>query len=289
MPSPKSKRKIDYQQKDLKNPFFQKKGKAKVKKWMIFILVIVILAIALRFLVNSPIFLIKNIEIYGTKTISKNEILNIYQDQLEKHRFFILPQNNIFFFDKDRLEKKIEDKYILQDLEISKKYLDTIIIELEETITSVVYLTRDQAYYLDLKGQVISEVKSFDESDNENRAIEVLRNRAVAENLPVIYNEENIEVKIGDSVVASEVIEFIIELNEKLTEANIAIDYFQINPENNKEVWAKTSVGYEIYFSRDLEIISQIQNLTVVLEEKIKNPADLEYIDLRFGQKVFYK
>jgi len=282
-------RKIDYQRKDLRNPFFRKKKSSNIKEWGIGVVIIIILVIGLRYLVNSSKFLIENIEIRGNKTISQHEILSLAREQLEKHKFFMLPQNNIFLFDTNRLKQEILDKYILEDIKVTKRYFKTIIIEIDETITSVVYLTPNQGYYLDLQGQVISEIKTLTDKQEESQITEVLRNQAIERNLPIINSNQNIDVRIGDRVVEPDIIDFIIELNKSIAQTDITIAYFQINTENKKEVWAKTLIGYLIYFSRDLDIESQVQNLVTLLEEKIEKPQELEYIDLRFGKKVFYK
>ncbi|MBU1165092.1 FtsQ-type POTRA domain-containing protein [Patescibacteria group bacterium] len=279
-----SKRKIDYQKKDLKNPFFQKKKKRNMKTWLISIVIFVFVVIGIRFITNSSKFIVTNIIVTGNETISENEIVNIASQQLEKHRYFLLSQNNIFFFDTDKLEKEITQLYILEDVGIRKDYFNTIRIELKETITSLVWLNDTNAYYLDLKGIPFSEVKGSDENQ-EN----ILRSQAMQQGLPIIYDQNNTEVKIGQKVISIEKIENILEINKLLAQNNIDIDYYQIDPEDDTNIFVTTLNGYKIYFSTKIVIISQINNLIALLSEKIENINEIEYIDLRYGKKVFYK
>ena len=56
------------------------------------------------------------------------------------------------------------------------------------------------------------------------------------------------------------------------------------------EFRAKTSKGYQLLFKREDNLENQMNVLKVVLDTEIKeNRGRLEYVDLRFGNKVFYK
>ena len=50
-----------------------------------------------------------------------------------------------------------------------------------------------------------------------------------------------------------------------------------------------TQVGYSILFDLTGNIDEQFRNLMVVLQEQVEDPTRLEYIDLRFGDKVYFK
>jgi len=279
-----SKRKIDYQKKDLRNPFFQKKKKRNYKAWLISLIVMAIVIVGVRFVTNSSKFIVTSVEVHGNKTIPESEIINLASQQLEKHRFLFLPQVNIFFFNTDKLEKEINKLYILANVNITKKYFNTIQIEIEETITSLVWLNDTNAYYLDLKGIVVSEVRSTN-SNEEN----IVRSQVMQQGLPIIYDQNNNEVKIDQKILSIETIQNILEINELLGQNNIDIDFYQIDAEDDTNIIVTTLSGYLIYFSTDLEIINQINNLTALLDEKIENIGEIEYIDLRYGKKVFYK
>jgi hypothetical protein len=47
----------------------------------------------------------------------------------------------------------------------------------------------------------------------------------------------------------------------------------------------------EIYFDVELDIKKQVENLRILYKEKLNQglPSQLKYIDLRFGERVYYK
>lgn len=52
---------------------------------------------------------------------------------------------------------------------------------------------------------------------------------------------------------------------------------------------AQTNSGYKIYFLLDAdEMANEINRLKILLDQKFQNTI-LQYIDLRFGEKVYYK
>jgi hypothetical protein len=50
-----------------------------------------------------------------------------------------------------------------------------------------------------------------------------------------------------------------------------------------------TEDGYGILFDALGDIDAQLQNLDVVLREQVEDRGSLEYIDLRFGDRVYFK
>ncbi|MDP3971170.1 MAG: hypothetical protein Q8P90_05810 [bacterium] len=47
--------------------------------------------------------------------------------------------------------------------------------------------------------------------------------------------------------------------------------------------------GPSVYFDTNLDIDKQLSNLQTVLKDKVDNPMDLQYIDVRFIDKVYYR
>jgi hypothetical protein len=54
-------------------------------------------------------------------------------------------------------------------------------------------------------------------------------------------------------------------------------------------VAAVTSEGWSMTFDINSDIVESINNLKLVLSQKIKDRKKLHYIDLRFGNKIFYQ
>lgn len=58
------------------------------------------------------------------------------------------------------------------------------------------------------------------------------------------------------------------------------------------EVHVMTSgdhAGYQVYMDTSLDLSTQLQNLESVLQEKISDPTAIQYIDVRFADRVYYQ
>jgi cell division septal protein FtsQ len=282
-------RKRDYSTKRYKNPFFARKDHSKRKRVFYWLLFLVILGTIIYILFYSKFFTIKNIEVSGNTNINAAEVINIINKQLQKRRFLFFKQSNIFLVNKSKIEKRILENYVLDKIKIRRKFPDTIKIELFEKLSSIVWLTGEQAYYVDLQGIASSHVNNQQINQAQDGQVDVLRHKIIAQNLPLVYDLESRGVAIGERVASQKVIDFIIKLVENLEKLiNYEIAYYNFNA-RSREVEAVTTEGWQIKFSIDADLNSQLDNLMLLLQEKIKNPRDLDYIDLRFGERVFYR
>lgn len=106
--------------------------------------------------------------------------------------------------------------------------------------------------------------------------------------LPTIFDESNKEVAIGEKVLGEEQVQAVAELTEKISQfTNVEIAFYKLI--NGKEIRAVTKEGWYILFA-DSNIENQLKKLDLILKEKIKDRRkSLEYIDLRFEDRVYYK
>lgn len=282
-------RQRDYSTKNYRNPFFRRKNKTKKRRVFSWLLLLVILAIIIYWLFFSQFFIIKNIEVSGNKNIAAAEIINITNEQLPKRRFLLFKQNNIFILNKSQLAEKILAQYILEKIKIKRQFPDKIKIELFEKLSSIVWLTGGAAYYVDLAGTVTGRVTDQQIDQAQVGTIDILRHKIISQNLPLVYDTENRGVVVGQKVGSQKIIDFIVNLITNLPKRiNFEIAYYDFNTQS-REVAAVTNEGWQAKFGLDSNLDAQLDNLALLLQEKIKNPRELDYIDLRFGERVFYK
>lgn len=229
------------------------------------------------FFFYSPIFLFNKIQISGLRDIPTEEINNLIKDQQSQRRFLIFKQSNFFIFSKKKLNEQLSAKYVLSNLIIKKRLLHTLKIYLQEKTSTLTWITGDKFYYLNLEGQVISEVPFG--SPNPN--------------FPKIYDESNKSVSNGQTVIQPAQIRFIIDVLTQLPLkiGDITVNSFRLPNNGNDEIKMATNQGWQVYFNANLTVASQLEKLALVYEKKIKGGElkDLKYVDLRFGDKVFYK
>jgi cell division protein FtsQ len=279
-------RRRDYYQKNFVNPFFKKsksgfhyysKGKSLRRKIVLFLLMFALIG-WIWFLFYSSYFQIEKIEVSGTEKISPEEIKLIIDDQIKNSRFLIFKQNNIFLFNKMKAYQKINSQYALEHIEIRKKMPNTILVGIKEKTAALILGSNDRFYEIDVNGAAIREIFNEEKEKIKND-----------KQLLIVYDESNQEVNIKEKIFEPNTIQFIIALKNNLSEkTNIKIATLKIPNRESNEIKVLTEKGYYIYFRSDKDVLPQIEKLNLTLN-KIEEQKNLEYIDLRFEDRVYYK
>lgn len=286
------KRKKDYQKKDYRNPYFSQKQKSKTPKRFKFygFILIILIIVGLYFLNSADQLQIKNVEISGNEYIGSQGIKSVVSEQLAKKRWLFFSQSNIVFFNKSSVKKELLGAYLLDELKIKKKYPDTLDIQVKEKISALVWATGEEKYFLDLNGVVIRKITADDliiqPGEGES---DIVRPEFSSGQYPIIYDQDNEPVTIGQPALTDELVDFIIALSEELKEtADFDIAHYKTT-QHPLEIILITKEGWEARFKTDSSAKDQAELLSQILIEKVKNRSELEYIDLRFEGKVFYQ
>jgi len=286
-------RKRDYQKKDFHNPFFPKKRKSK--KHCLFRLFLLIFAlgliVGLYFLNADERLKIKNVEITGNERISQQEIEEIVANQFDQKRWLFFSQSNILFFSRKAVIKKLNKNYFFDELKIRKRYFDTIEVKVKEKTSFVVWVSGADKYYLDLAGRAIRkfEINNLVIQPGEGDT-EIVRSEIDSAGYPLIYDQSDELIIIGQLVAPGDLIDFIIDLKEEFDlRADFDISHYNIADSNSREIVLITREGWEVRFNTKESAKNQADLLFSVLGQEVENRGNLEYIDLRFGEKVFWK
>lgn len=284
------KRKRDFSKKDFRNPFFPKKQK-KRRFWPVRLVIPVgflLLLIGLYFLNVNSNLRIKNIVVAGHEHISQAEIKGLILEQLNKSRFLFFSQGNILFFNKRQAKKTLSQNYFLDELKVEKRYFDTISVELKEKTVMVIFQTGADNYYLDLSGVILKKADKFDIVSQAMGDTSLIRAEINSDRFPLIIEQSAQPVQIGQKALAQETIDFVIKTTAAVKkEADFEISRYLLADPASSEITLKTKEGWEARFKMTESPEIQVQSLLAILEEKIKDRSKLQYIDLRFGQKIF--
>ena len=239
--------------------------------WILFFLII-FLAVAFYFAIFYPFFQISHIEISGVKKVQTQEIENIIAAAIQKKIIFF-DTKSIFLANPKEMNKKILEKFLqIKTADIKRKLPDTLVVLIEERIVVANYCQNDICFHIDDTGI------AFENGENEGDI--VIKN-----------NNPSPQILPGKQVLKKEYVDAILKIQRELKrDFDIIISYFSIlDSESKMEVLTQDSGKF--YFNMEGDMNSQIVNLNSVLKEQIptEKRMDLEYIDLRFGDKVFYK
>lgn len=280
-------KKNNYSSKNYVNPYFTNKAKNEKQKisfvnydWIKIIkrsAITIIVFFLIWFFLLSSIFTINNIEINGLNNVESDSIVRQLSNELINEKiYWLIPNNNILLFSKDKLDQKIKIKFNFEKIEIKKRLFHTISINITARQESIIWQEADKYYAIDLVGNIINEISVLNSSSS----------------LPIIYNQSDEKISNRHAPIEEAQLNFVINIYNEFKGKNhgdIQIDKFSIDNEPST-IKMISKNGLTLYFNSDNDLNSQITKLDILIKEKIKNKIiDITYIDLRHGEIINYK
>ncbi len=245
-----------------KKPFFKKKI-----FWASFFLFLTT-AILFYFFIFADVFQVKEIKIEGNQKVSEEDLRMIVEAGAEKKIIHLT--KNIFLVNPRKIERTILDKFPqIAEVKLRKKFPHILILEVKERIPLILFCRDSNDCF-----QIDKEGVAFEKIGWSER--------------PAIFSPGG-EISLGQSVIPIDYLEAILEIEKKLgDELEIEVKKFLLLDD---KLNVETVQGPEIYFDPKGRVSEQLFNLAVLLKEKISSEkrGELEYIDLRFGNRVYYK
>ncbi|MBT9151720.1 MAG: Cell division protein FtsQ [candidate division WS2 bacterium] len=172
-----------------------------------------------------------------------------------------------------RINNSLLEKFPqIAQINLKRKFPDTLIIEIKERTAAAIFEQNDGYFFIDKEGVIFEKV------------FEVKPEMLTIESL---IQEK--DLRLGQKVIDNNLMAKILEIKNELENLEISLKKASLISEQRLNI--KTSDNWQIYFNPKNNIFQQISNLKVILRKKIlpEKWQDLEYIDLRFEEKIFYK
>lgn len=247
----------------------------------------VLLAIA-GGLLFSPIFKIKKIGISGLEDVNAALVESYVRSYIASGSLTIRG-GNILFIDGKKIEEKIKAEFpIIEEARLKKDILKRVVsVELIEKKSIGIWCVESRVatlfdagaslapcFYLEKEGSIFKEAPPV-----EGSLVLLIKTQGASEIPP-----------LGAKVIEKNFLNFLLETKENLFSlVNIGVKEFLFKS-GSFDVRAMTTEGFWIFFDGKKNPTDQVVNLKIMLEEKIKEErANLEYIDLREGNRIYYK
>lgn len=266
----------------------QKKKEHKKKRRILSTVIFLFTVALLGFLVwfpSIPSLQIKNIVIEGNKVLTKEEVKKKVEEELAGKYFHLFPKTNIFFYPKEAIVTFLRQDFprianVSDDLDTER----ILFVSLTEREPFSLWCgkeipetpTNETCYYLDDQGYVFGKAPSF----SGNAYFEFYGKGTLPLNDP-----------IGHNFMPLVSYQQILKIKERLENFQVQPIGIFVADDGSAEFMEKN--GYKIRFNTDQDVSSLLSNMQTVFQSSswkgTIQSGTLEYLDFRFGNKVYYK
>jgi hypothetical protein len=258
------------------------RGRKKLSgKWAFYFAAALFLATAVFALFFSNFLSIATIKISGLNKLEEESIRNVVDEKLSGKYLGLVDRHNLILLRKIEIKKALKDNFNrVEDVWVEKVFPDSLRIKVKERELTMLLCDSLKCYVLNEKGEAYGA---------DNFSMEELEK----ENLITLKDLSGAQISVGSSPLEDEFREFILGLESRVREdlGVILKKQYETPSRMSGDLKGETEEGWKIYFSENVGMEKEMLMLRTVLEHKIEKERqkDLEYIDLRIANKVFYK
>jgi len=245
------------------------------------LLVVFFLMVVIYAFVFASFLEVNDISIKNGGAISPEKINQFVDTKINSRYFKIISKKNFIFLNTRELEKEIKNNFKkIKKISIEKKFPNKLVINIEERNLILSLCSRGNCYFIDENGYAY-EKANYDLSDmREGRTAKLI-------------DESGKEIREGDYVLMPKYVDFIVGMEDAIkngTSIEILNEY-RTESRISEEVIVQTKKGWDIYFNAKFPIDKSVRMLKTLMNRQImlRDLNDLEYIDLRSENKVFYR
>lgn len=238
---------------------------------------------------------VKDIQITGLDTLGAEELRRAIFEFLKGDYALFIPRRVIFFLDSEGLSRRLlKESPKLAEVKVVTHLPDKLHIIVAERKLFGIFCN-------DLREEESHENQDVTRQDggkSPSRCAYIDRKGVAYEDAPVSTGTliRKIRSDRPDFIVQSQLLDeshirkmesLASELKQGVGEDVVGFELFSKIPQ---EIRMVTSSGFKIWWKLDGDFLQALRILKTVLDEEVKGQRPrLEYVDLRFGNKVFYK
>ncbi|MAG11318.1 MAG: hypothetical protein CMI52_00725 [Parcubacteria group bacterium] len=300
------------------NPFFPKKQptrKAKKSpiKYVVFFLLCVGIVVAAS---EYPGFHITQVNINGAQLIDESKVGETAQSFLNKRTWFIQNKSSILL-SKKNLKQELQNTLPVTDVEINRDGLNTITITIGERLPVFrLNYPPDHFSVIDEDGIVVFaeigttlEVPDVMEEEEEKNNSETVSDDTTTEEPPTTSVVEcifcdtftNLTLitasstppsfwKSGTSTLPKSTVSSLLTIKDRFNSLAIPVKHFTITEKSPETAEIRVQEGFLVYIDLSKDINAQIENLGALLDREYPTaPRNVRYIDVRYGNRLYYQ
>lgn len=258
--------------------------------WIIFFIFSTGLGLA-YFLLLSDVFQIEEMKISGNKKVNEEEVLEAVEPRVKKELelgpFSLFSSRSIFLIGSRSLEQSVKQAFPrVGEVKVKKGLPNVLNLEIKERDSfAEICLLSGECYKTDEKGIVFE--KSADVREEKEGDVQVFQVKR--EELMVIFVRGAAGFDLGTQAISPLYLAGASKIEQKI-KSDLEMEPKELSLGGEKLI-VDVNKGFKVYFNLDKNVEDQLFNLELVLREKLSDREleELEYIDLRFGNRIYYK
>lgn len=260
----------------------KKKKMRRIIKTVFFTAATLVLIYGAVFWSNHPTFTISQINISDLQYADQQTVLEEAEHILDEKHLGLISKRNIFLLPRAEIRNHIKENHnSFSEIKVSVKRFDILDIKITEHEPVAKWCGSNVAapkecFLINLQGNIFAKENNF------------MFENVLKFYSPLDFSDE--QELIGRNVLNADIFENIIFFANNLPELNITAK--SIQTDNHETFSVQTTAGPRILIETDDEATQLLNNLKVMIETENINEAqfkNLDYINLSFGNKVFYK
>jgi predicted nucleic acid-binding Zn ribbon protein/L-rhamnose mutarotase len=272
----------------------EREQKRRNKKRIIISLIVFVVVVLLVFLFSRSFWNVQVIEVQGASLIKKEKIEAAVRNHISGYKLFIFAKANILFMSSAEIETFLQKEFPRIDtVQVSKRSLHMISVTLTERTGMYLWCgdvprelasSNEPCQFIDDSGVLFSEAPYF-----SGPVHFVIFGRKVSTDI--------IKPVLGTSLFTEDDIDSFMLIEKELEKHNLKAYGIFITPDETRILLSRSLASEKniIRLNARVPLDKALRNLFSALEvEKLKTqmakePDQLEYLDLRFTNKVYFK
>jgi cell division septal protein FtsQ len=236
--------------------------------------ILIIIAGALGWwLFLSPTFRLTEVTASPAKNFSADDLTSLVWEKI-RAQSGILPKDNLWLVDTNAIGQALNERYYLDKLKISKNWPHRLNISFEEKNYALAWGENNNYYLINYQGDIISQ-------------------GAIPPNLLIIYNRGAAKAGERRIEIEEKYLSFADNLNKAFAEKIKGLNdrQFFLDDEINT-VKIQITNGPVLKFNTEDSIDKQLVKLETIRKQELSDGRlfnSQKYLDLRYGDRIFYQ
>lgn len=229
----------------------------------------------------SPYLILKEPQITGLNQIDRASFLETMESELNQKYVRSIARNRYGLVRSKALGQGLQTQYpLIRSIEVRQIFPDTLLLSLEEREILLLWCADNTCVHILEDGTGISVSDVYHTEENQSRTL-VLRDMSGQSLLNEEKRFESEWITMPLLLKRSLQEQFSLEIEKEMS----------FSSRFANEIRVKTKSGFEIFFGTKVPLESSLSALALLFDKEIpkERQSELEYIDLRTENKVFYR